>query len=178
MNRYVLLLRGINLGRTHRVGMADLRELLVAAGHREVRTLLQSGNVVLEAAAPAEELSRSVEQALEHRFGFPVPVVVRTAEEFLDVVTRDPLGAVVTDRTRYVVAFAAAELPVELGEWLRTVDPGDDAFAVQGRELFLWCPHGQLASPLAGALARRGGGPVSTTRNWRTVLRLADLLRG
>ena len=119
-----------------------------------------------------------MEQALEHRFGFPVPVVVRTAEEFLDVVTRDPLGAVVTDRTRYVVAFAAAELPVELGEWLRTVDPGDDAFAVQGRELFLWCPHGQLASPLAGALARRGGGPVSTTRNWRTVLRLADLLRG
>jgi uncharacterized protein (DUF1697 family) len=177
VTRYALLLRGINVGKAHRVGMADLRELLRAEGHGEVATLLQSGNVVLDSDLPAEELARSVEQALERRFGFPVPTVVRTREEFLDVVARNPLGAVATDPTRSVVSFFAEPLPPDVEEFLRGVDPGDDAYAVDGRELYLWCPHGQLQSPLAAALGKRRAGPVGTVRNWATVGKLADLLR-
>ena len=100
MTRYALLLRGINVGRAHRIGMADLRELLQAEGHGVTRTLLQSGNVVLDSALPDSELARSVEQALERRFGFPVRTVVRTRDELLDVVARDPLGSLATDPTR------------------------------------------------------------------------------
>jgi uncharacterized protein (DUF1697 family) len=117
-----------------------------------------------------------VEQALERRFGFPVPVVVRTAEQVRAVVAADPLAHVVTDPSRYVVSFSEGEVPAEVVDLLRSTDPGDDAFAVAGRELYLWCPHGQLDSPLAAALARHGG-PPSTARNWRTVLKLAELLQ-
>jgi uncharacterized protein (DUF1697 family) len=178
MTTYVVLLRGINVGRAHRIAMADLRALLTAAGHGDVRTLLQSGNVVLDAGLSATELSRSVEQALEQRFGFPVPVVVRTSEEFLAALEHDPLRDVATDPTRYVVSFAATEVPGELADWLGSVEPGDDAFAVHGRELYLWCPHGQLESPLATALGKFRGGPVGTARNWNTARKVAALLSG
>ena len=176
MPRYALLLRGINVGRAHRIAMADLRELLTAEGHGGVATLLQSGNVALDSDRTAAELARSVERALERRFGFPVPVVVRTAEELRAVVAADPLGAVVTDPSRYVVSFSEDAVPAAVAELLGSTDPGDDAFAVSGRELYLWCPHGQLDSPLAAALATSGGAP-STARNWRTVLKLAELLQ-
>ena len=176
MTRYALLLRGVNLGRAHRVAMADLRALLQAEGHAAVRTLLQSGNVVLDSDLPAGELARSVERALEQRFGFPIGTVVRTRDELLDVVAKDPLGTVADDPSRYVVAFCADPVPPDVDELLRSVDPGDDVHVVDGRELYLWCPHGQLESPLAAALAKRRGGPVTTVRNWRTVRRLADLL--
>ena len=178
MTRYAVFLRGINVGRAHRIAMADLRALLTAEGHGEVRTLLQSGNVVLDADLPAVELSRSVARALEQRFGFPVPVVVRTAEELLAALDHDPLRDVVTDPTRYVVSFAATEMPGELADWLGSVEPGDDAFAVHGRGLYLWCPHGQLESPLATALAKYRGGPVGTARNWNTARKVAELLSG
>jgi uncharacterized protein (DUF1697 family) len=174
--RYVLLLRGINVGRAHRIAMADLRALLTDAGHGEVRTLLQSGNVVLEADPPAAELARSVEQALEARFGFAVPTVVRTAEELLAVLARDPLADVVTDPTRYVVSFSADPVPAAVEELLRSVDAGGDRYVVDGRELYLWCPQGQLKSPLAAALAKHRGGPVGTARNWATVGKIAGLL--
>jgi uncharacterized protein (DUF1697 family) len=177
MTRYALLLQGINVGRAHRVGMADLRELLQAEGHGEVRTLLQSGNVVLDSEIPAEELARSVEQALERRFGFAIGSVVRTREELLEVVAKDPWGSVATDPARSVVCFFAGDVPADLGERLRAVEPEGDAFALGGRELYLWCPHGQLQSPLLAAVGKRRGGPVGTVRNWRTVLRLAELLQ-
>jgi uncharacterized protein (DUF1697 family) len=176
MTRYVLLLRGINVGRAHRIAMADLRALLAAEGYAGTRTLLQSGNVVLDAELPAQALARSVERAIEQRFGFPVPTVVRTAEEVRAVLAKDPLGDVATDPSRYVVSFADGELPAELTEELRSLDPGDDVFTVDGRELYLWCPHGQLQSPIGAALAKRRGAPVGTARNWNTVLKIGELL--
>jgi uncharacterized protein (DUF1697 family) len=177
MTRYTLLLRGINVGRAHRVAMADLRSLLEDQGHREVRTLLNSGNVVLDTGLPPDELARSVERALEERFGFAIGTVVRTAQELIEVVAKDPLGSIATDPTRYVVTFFAGDVPTELEARLHGTDPGDDAFAVDGRELYVWCPRGQLDSPLAAAAGKHRGGPVGTARNWATVRKLADLLQ-
>ena len=177
MTRYAVLLRGINVGRAHRVPMAELREVLTGEGHREVRTLLQSGNVALDSELSPDELSSSVEQALERRFGFAVPTVVRTADELLAVLARDPLHDVATDPTRYVVHFFGAEVPAGVTEQLAAVEPVDDEYVVEGRELYLWCPHGQLQSPLSAALAKHKGGPTGTARNWATVGKLAELLQ-
>jgi uncharacterized protein (DUF1697 family) len=177
MTRYALLLRGINVGRAHRIPMADLRALLEDQGWGPATTLLQSGNVVVDAELAAGELAHTAERLLEERFGFPVPVVVRTADELQAVVAADPLGSVATDPSRYVVSFSAAEVPAEVVDLLGSLDPRDDAFAVSGREVYLWCPQGQLDSPLAAALAKHRGGPVGTARNWKTVVKLAELLR-
>lgn len=74
MERYVALLRGINVGGKNKVPMADLRDALGDAGYESVRTYIQSGNVVFASARSRKGLEEEVEQVLEARFGFPIPV--------------------------------------------------------------------------------------------------------
>ncbi|TYB96080.1 DUF1697 domain-containing protein [Micromonospora sp. WP24] len=177
MTRYAVLLRGINLGRARRVAMADLRTLLTEEGYGNVATLLQSGNVVLDADRPPDELGPLIERALEKRFGMPVEVFLRSRDELARVVARNPLAAVANDGSRYVVSFLARppDRPVE--EELAGVDLGADRYAVDGTEMYLWCPGGQRDSPLMKALGRIKGGPPATVRNWNTVEKLLAMMR-
>ena len=176
MTRYVVLLRGINVGRAKRIAMADLRTRLAAAGFEDVATLLNSGNVVLASASSAVEVGRTVEQVVREDLGVDAAAVVRTADEFRAVVSLDPLGDVAHDGSRHVVAFMDSAPGPELEDLLRSVDAGEDRYAVHGRELFLWCPNGQMDSPLMTALSKGKGGPVTTVRNWNTVQKLGALL--
>jgi uncharacterized protein (DUF1697 family) len=176
MARYALLLRGVNLGRAKRVGMAELRELLTGDGYENVGTLLQSGNVVLDAKGSATALARAVERAIEKRFGFPVTVIVRTRAEMRRVVARNPLGDVADDGSKYFVAFLAAPANPPLEDTLDAVDLGDERYVVDGTELYAWCPGGIRDSPLFAALGKAKGGPATTVRNWNTVEKLTAML--
>ena len=92
MGRRVVLLRGINVGPNKRVPMAELRELFSDAGFSDLRTYVQSGNVVLSSDAAPAELEEQSERLIAERFGFEVPVVSRTRDELAAVVKRNPLG--------------------------------------------------------------------------------------
>jgi len=92
MTRYLALLRGINVGGRHRVPMADLRATCEAGGYSSVRTFIQSGNVLLATDAPAATLEGDLEALLERRFGFGVPVVVRSLRQLRRVVSEAPQG--------------------------------------------------------------------------------------
>ena len=169
---WVALLRGVNVGRNRRVRMADLRAALSAAGAGEVRTLLQSGNVVLDASGSADEVARLVHDAVLACSGHDVAVVVRTAAEFTAVVAATPMPDP-PDGARYFVTFLAGQaadvdlpqLPEGSGEqWWRGQ-----------RELYVWCPEGLLESPVMGHFAGRRA-PTATVRNWNTVTALARLV--
>ncbi|WP_029429544.1 DUF1697 domain-containing protein [Blastococcus sp. URHD0036] len=176
MTRYAVLLRGINVGRAKRIAMADLRARLGEAGFEDVATLLNSGNVVLSSSSSAAKVGPAVEKVIQDELGVESAAVVRTADEIRAVVALDPLGDVADDGSRYVVAFMASKPGKELEELLGSVDAGEDRYAVHGRELFVWCPKGQMDSPLMTAFGKAKGGPVTTARNWNTVQKLADLL--
>src|SRR5437763_7312777 len=105
----VLLLRGINLGPSRRVPMAELRQVLSDAGFEEVRTYVQSGNVVLSTELEPDELAAATSKLIGDRFGFEVPVVVRTGEELAAVVARNPLRDLATNPKRYQVSFLSGE---------------------------------------------------------------------
>ena len=169
----VALLRGVNVGRNRRMKMADLREALTAAGFGRVRTLLQSGNVVLDAPAVApEEVERRVHDAVLEFSGFDVAVVVRTAHELAAVVERSPMPEP-PDGARYLVAFlAGAADDVELPG----LPPGsDEQWWRSGREIYVWCPGGLLESPLMEHFGARRATVPATVRNWNTVTALARL---
>ncbi|GAB7051724.1 DUF1697 domain-containing protein [Catenuloplanes indicus] len=172
MTTFALLLRGINVGRNRRVGMADLRALLTERGCRDVATLLQSGNVVLSSDQPRTEVQATAEAAIEERFGFTVDVFVRDRAELAAVHALDPLGDVAHDGSRYVVSF----LHEPFTPALDGVDQGDDRFAVHGRELYVWCPHGLSDSPVMTALSKIKNGPAATVRNWNTVTKLLSMM--
>jgi uncharacterized protein (DUF1697 family) len=170
--RHVVLLRGINVGRTNRVRMADLRAALAAAGFEGVRTHLQSGNVVLDAQPDVATVQSRVLDVLQTDLGLRVPVVLRTADEVRRVVAENPLGDVATDGSRHLVVFCSAA--PDAGT-LPAADPPEQ-LAARGRDLHLWCPGGVRDSPLMAALGRLPAGPVATVRNWNTVSRIRALL--
>jgi uncharacterized protein (DUF1697 family) len=172
--RYVVLLRAINLGKTRRVAMPRLREILTDRGHGRVVTHLNSGNVLLDSPLTEAELAADVGRAIESEFGFAVPVVLRTGAELAAVVAADPFGATATDPSRYSVTFLSEQPAADLVAALPPAeDPGE--YLVDGRELYLWLPDGIRDSPMALWKWDRLLGTAGTNRNWNTVRRLAEL---
>jgi uncharacterized protein (DUF1697 family) len=174
----VLMLRGINLGGARRVAMADLRALFGDAGYEDVRTYVQSGNVVLSSPAAAATIQREAAQLISARFGFDVPVVVRSASQLAAVVKRNPLGEAAQDPKRYQVSFLSATLAADKVAALAASATDAERFAAHGRELYSWHPDGVARSKLATALAARGLGVTATARNWTTVTTLLEMARG
>jgi uncharacterized protein (DUF1697 family) len=173
--RYVVLLRGVNLGSRNRVPMPALRDALGVAGFGDVRTHLQSGNVVLSSRKAADRVARECEREIEGGFGLRIDVVVRTRAELAKVVRCNPLGAVAEDPKRYQVTFLAAKLPQAVVRELEAAAVVPEQLAVVGREVYAWHPAGIARSKLWALIASRKLGVVATSRNWATVEALFEL---
>jgi len=173
--RHVVLLRGINIGPRNRIAMPALRKALEEAGFSEVRTYLQSGNVVLESSARPEAVRRQVEELIVNRFGLEIAVVVRTRAELATVVKRNPLGNVATEPKRYQVTFLSAKLPAQAVRELEETAAPDEQVVVAGREVYAWHPQTIARSKLWSTLAGKTLGVTATSRNWTTVEALLEL---
>ena len=176
IRRHVALIRGINVGHAKRVAMADLRALVGDLGYGDVRTLLNSGNVVFTVPASARpDPAPRIEQAMTSRLGISARVTVLTAAEVAAVVAENPLGKVATDPSRLFVTFLANPadrkrlLPLARQDWT------PDVFAVGVRVAYLWCPKGMLESRLAETVSRLLA-DAATARNWATVMKLHALV--
>jgi len=173
--RFVALLRGVNVGSAKRVAMADLRALLTDLGYADVRTLLNSGNVVFAAGSlQTKDIAAAIEQGLVDRLGVDVRVTVLRAAELADIVRGNPLLELAVDPSRLQVAFPATRADLARLEPLAAQDWSPEAFALGSGSAFLWCPDGVIASRLAKAVDRLMGDAV-TSRNWATVLKLQAL---
>lgn len=178
MTTYVALLRGINLGGRRKVAMADLRALVADLGYADVRSHLQSGNVVFRAdTRSAAAVEKAVEKAIASTLGMDVRVVVRSATQLAAVVTADPFASTADDPARYLVVFLEKAVSVS---WTASLDAArfaPERLAVVGKELYLWLPGGVNDSPLGKAVLTKKLGGAATARNWRTVTRLAEMAR-
>jgi uncharacterized protein (DUF1697 family) len=171
----IVLLRGINLGRSNRIAMPALREALTAAGFGAVRTYVQSGNVVLASELEPAALAEACSALIAARFDLRIPVVVRTHDELAAVVARNPLGDVATDPKRYQVTFLDRELERPAVARLEACRIGGERVLASGREIYAWHPGGMARSKLSSALAGRSLGVTATARNWTTVTTLLEL---
>jgi len=172
--RQVALLRGINLGSNRRVSMGDLRTLLEDQGYEDVRTHLQSGNVVLSSPVSGARLERALERQLADGLGIEVEVLVRSRKQLADVVARNPLGKLAKDPSRYLVSFLRSKPPAKVERELEAADVAPEQFVLEGRELYAWHPGGVQRSKLNKLLAQKLG-VTATARNWNTVTRLLAL---
>jgi uncharacterized protein (DUF1697 family) len=175
MARHIVLLRGINLGPRNRIAMGELREALEEAGFNDVRTHLQSGNVVLTSTAKPESIARKCEQVIKERFGLEIAVVVRSRAELARVVKRNPLKKIATEPKRYQVSFLSAKLPAKIVRELESVAEPDEQVVAVGREVYAWHPKTVARSKLWAKLAGKGLGVTATARNWATVEALLEL---
>jgi uncharacterized protein (DUF1697 family) len=172
MSECVALIRGINVGRGHRLAMADLRSMLLDLGHTNVRTLLNSGNVVFQSKRPnVAKIAASIEAAILAKRGFSAAVTVITAQELDCIVDENPLLQVVDDYARHLIAFVTHPKHLEGLRPMLKESWIPDEFGITGRAAYLWCATGLLDSKFLRAFSRRAGATV-TTRNWATVLKL------
>jgi uncharacterized protein (DUF1697 family) len=175
MARHIALLRGINLGPARRVAMADLRGLCEDLGYEDVRTYVQSGNVVLTSNASPGEIERELALEIATRLGVETDVIVRTREDLAGVIERDPFGDLVDEPKRYQVSFLSGEPDPALTRELEQLDVAPERVVVSGREVYAWHPDGIQRSKLARALSDRRLGVTATARNWNTVRKLLEM---
>jgi uncharacterized protein (DUF1697 family) len=177
--KYVALLRGINVGGAKKVKMEDLRRLVVGLGHEDVQTYLQSGNVVFGSArADLAHVAAGLEKAIADHLGLTVTVLLRTHADLAKVLISNPYLDRDADLTKLAVTFLrdhpdpthAAGMPIPKGETA--------VFTVIGREIYLHCPEGYGRTKLSNAYIEKKLGLPATTRNWRSVIALHDLLGG
>lgn len=177
MPRFIALLRGVNVGRGPRVPMADFRALLEGLGGHDVRTLLNSGNAVFDAARHGgDRLAEAIGAALQERLGVLVPVVVKSAAEFDAALAGAPRWPPEADPSRILVAFGADAAALQA---LRVIEPlvaPGEQFGIGEHAAYLHCAGGLLDSRAGSALLGKAGRGI-TTRNWATATKLAALLR-
>ncbi|MER5846737.1 DUF1697 domain-containing protein [Streptomyces sp. NPDC002012] len=178
MTMYAALLRGINVSGHKKVPMAELRTLLTELGHGDVRTHLQSGNAVFSSASDDENaLAADLERAIEKRFGFPVPCLVRDGGYLAAVAAACPFPAVELEGKQLHITYYGQ--PVDADRFAG-IDPAaflPEEFRLGDRALYLYAPDGLGRSRLADALSRPSltKGVIATSRNWNTVVKLVEM---
>jgi uncharacterized protein (DUF1697 family) len=155
--------------------MAELRTLLTEAGYEDVRTYVQSGNIVLRGPAKPAEVERALQALISKHFGFDVPVIVRSRAQLAAVVKANPLGGVADNPKRYQVSFLSDKPPAEVIRRMEELALDDERVTARGREIYAWHPDGVARSKLWNELAGTGLGLTATARNWTTVTTLLEM---
>lgn len=175
---HLALLRGINVGKAKRVAMADLRALVTDLGYLDVRTLLNSGNVIftMPRAVRGDPATR-IHEALARRLGVSSRVTVLTAAELAEIVLKNPLEKFAGNPSRLLVTVLAD--PADRHRLLSLTKEAwaPDVVALGRRAAYLWCSGGILESRLAERIGRLLG-DAGTSRNWATMLKLHLLAQG
>lgn len=180
MSIYVALLRGINVGGKHRVNMAELSRTLNEAGFENVRTYIQSGNVLFEADGDETELCERMEQVIEKRFGFPIPAILRTSQELQAILDGCPFTAEEIQAAEAAsgveslhVCMLLFEPALEAVEKLKAFPSSGDRFVIRGRDIYLLLQNGVHNSKLAAQVSKIG--TSVTMRNFKTMRQLAQM---
>ncbi|QSB05167.1 DUF1697 domain-containing protein [Natronoglycomyces albus] len=173
MTAMVALLRGINVGGTSVISMADVRQIATECGYGNVGTYVQSGNLVFTASQDPDEVAATLRTAFAESSSVEPEVIVRTQAELHEVVAANPFLDRDAEPKQLQVVFMPGNEPASVaGVDLESFAP--EAAAVVGRELYMYLPNGMGRSKLAAALMRKSG-TSGTARNWRTVTKLAAM---
>jgi uncharacterized protein (DUF1697 family) len=175
MTAFIALLRGINVGGSRKVAMADLRTICEQAGLSDVRTYVNSGNLVFTGSGKAAAHEERIEAAIEAHYGFPVDVMVRSAKDWAGYVRGNPFPELAEAHpAKVMLLIAKRKLGADAVAALRRKAEGEERIEAVGEVLWIYFANGAGRSKLGAA--KPDPIPV-TTRNWRTVLKLEQMAR-
>ena len=178
MQKYIAILRGVNVGGHNRVNMQRLREALAGKGLKDVQTYIQSGNIVFQTgmqgtSGPAKKIAG----VLKTDFNVDVPVLVRSASEWMRTVENNPFVRETDDHTKLLVTFLSEKPAAADVKSLSTqVFPHDD-FRVVDADVYLFCRNGYGRTDIPNTFFEKHLRRTGTTRNWKSVLALAEMLQ-
>jgi uncharacterized protein (DUF1697 family) len=172
---YIALLRGVNVSQ-NTLKMERVRDLWAALGFKNVRTYVQSGNIVFQAENPLSTWCSTVEQGLAGETRLPVAVFVRTLEELKGIIACNPfLKDQKIDPSKLHLTLLARDAGHDAFEKLSGVKTGGDQFQLSGKEVYVYCPNGYGRTKLSNNALEKLLSVKATTRNWRTVTTLVEI---
>lgn len=178
MNKYISILRGINVSGQKKILMADLKALFESLSFNNVVTYIQSGNIIFE--HPSEdkaEIKSKIESAIETKYNFQVPVEVRTDLEFKTILDDCPFENIDLDKdgTKVLITFLSAKPSADKLTEARKFAADSERMELHDQVIYLHCPNGYGRSKLSTTFLEKKLGVVATTRNWKTVSKLYEL---
>ncbi len=175
--RYIVLLRGINVSSQKRVKMADLKEIFESLGFEDVRTYVQSGNVIFDyELTDTEKLASYIENKINQILGLSINIIIRTKEELVEIVNNNPFVAeanIATDKLHVIFLLDVPD--PKTTSHLDIKKDKNEEFKIVCREVYLYCPNGYGRTKLNNATFERKLHTIATTRNWKTTNKLLEL---
>lgn len=176
--KYLALLRGINVSGHRKIKMAELKFLFESSGFGHVSTYIQSGNVIFESTVVDKTKIRdTIEHAIVEEYSFQVAVLLRNEEELFRIISENPFNPVDLEKegTKFLVTFLeSSPFSEHVGLLDKFKSPGE-SFEVLGSHMYLHCPAGYGQTKLSNNLIGKKLNLQSTTRNWKTVIKLSQM---
>lgn len=175
MNRYVALLRGVNVAGHRALKMVEIKAIFEELGFEKVVTYLQSGNVVFSTRKSIKGLKNSIERAIEETVGYAVSVLVIDKQSFIELAASNPLWETAGLETAFFHMTFLFGIPESVPS--RLPKQGEEEATLSNGHFYLYCPHGYGRTKLNNSYFERSLKVVATTRNWKTVSALVALLK-
>jgi uncharacterized protein (DUF1697 family) len=168
------MLRGINVAGQKKVSMQVLRETFASLGYKNVQTYVQSGNVIFSTDAGVSSTKDRIEKEIKRTFGFNILVFLRERNEVTKLVKNSPFKQ--KDESKLHVTFLSEKPATIPLDEMNLAISGAEEFSISGREVYLFCPNRYGVTKLSNSFFEKKLKVAATTRNWRTVNTLLEML--
>jgi uncharacterized protein (DUF1697 family) len=173
--KYVTFLRGINVGGKNMMKMELLREMFSSLGFENVKSYINSGNIIFETAeVDNNQLSEKIAQKIVETFSFDIRVITRKIHEIEEIIANNPFAGEFENDKDLHVFFLDEELPAEKRELLLSNNNENEHYFVRNREIFCHLRIGVLDSLMGKDFIAKKLKVASTARNWRTVNKILE----
>jgi len=176
MNKYIVLLRGINVGGHNKLPMAELRSLLSDNSYKNVATYIQSGNILLDSTKSVEKTNEHIKKLIKQYFDYDIPVVTLTAGEIKKCFTENPYLKIEDNLKNLHVTFLKNTPDKGLVENININNSPNDSYTIVNKTIYLHTPDGYHKTKFSNAIFEKKLNTQSTTRNWRTTTKLYEMI--
>lgn len=178
MPTFISILRGINVSGQKKILMADLKSLYENLKFKDVKTYIQSGNVVFKSDEKLSDidLAQKIEITIDKKYNFDVPVIIRSKEELGKIILANPfLKENNIDVKKLHVTFLSQIPATKSVESMEEINYSPDQFIIKGKEIYLYIPGSYGETKLSNNFFEKKLKLSSTTRNWNTVNKLFEM---
>ena len=179
MTTYISILRGINVGGNRKILMADLKKIYSNLKFKNISTYIQSGNVVFDSPNSNEKsiIEETLQKAIYNAYGFEVQVIVRTANELIDIFNKNPFLS--NDNLvpkKLYLSFLKEEPSKDKLLNISQIDTSPDLYSISGKDIFVYCNSKFSDCKLTNLFFERKLKVTATTRNWNTITKLHQMI--